>query len=124
MEKLAYCGNDCNFCPRYIGTENNNTDELESSAEIWYKVGWRDRILTPDEMKCSGCSSAKECRYRIKECCAEKNIDNCGYCEEYACKKLKNTFKKTKEYKEKSKPILSKEDYKLLEKAFFLKKEN
>ena len=80
MEKLAYCCNDCNFCHRFIGTKNNNTNELKSAAEIWYKVGWRDKVLLPDEMRCFGCPSAKWCRYGIKECCGKNLIDNCGYC--------------------------------------------
>ena len=63
MIKLACCGDDCNYCPRYVGTINNNENELKKAAEIWYKVGWRDNILLPDEMECFGCSSVKWCRY-------------------------------------------------------------
>lgn len=51
MIKLACCGDDCNYCLRYIGTKNNNEKELKKAAEIWLKVGWRDKLLLPDEMK-------------------------------------------------------------------------
>lgn len=123
MMKLAYCGDDCNYCPRYVGTINNNENELKKAAEIWYKVGWRDNILLPDEMKCFGCSSVKWCRYGMKECCEKKQIDNCGYCSEYPCEKLKEAFKTTKEFEEKSKTVLPKNEYDILKKAFYRKEE-
>lgn len=123
MMKLTYCGNDCNLCPRFMGTKDNNTDELKRAAEMWLKVGWRERVLSPDEMKCYGCSSAEWCRYEIEECCEEKNIDNCGYCNNYPCNKINEVFKESKEYEERSKTVLSNSEYGLLKKAFYMKKE-
>jgi len=124
MIKLACCGNDCNYCPRYIGTINNDVDALKKAAEIWYKIGLRDKILSPDEMKCSGCSSVKWCKYGIKECCKKKKIDNCGYCAEMPCGKLKEMFKRTKKYEKISKSLLSKEEYNILKAAFWVKEKN
>lgn len=60
----------------------------------------------------------------MKECCENKKIENCGYCIEYPCNKIEKAFKKTKEYKEKSKKILSNEDYELFKKAFYMKGKN
>ena len=121
MIKLACCGDDCNYCPRYTGTINNDKEALSRTAEIWYSMGWRDRVLSPDEMKCSGCLSLKECMYGIKECCEKKQIANCGYCAEMPCGKLKEMFKRTKKYKKISKSILSKEEYNILKAAFWVK---
>ena len=103
MIKLACCGDDCNYCLRYIGTINNNTEKLIQAAGIWFKAGLRDRLLSPDEMKCNGCVSVPLCRYGIKDCCEKKEIDNCGYCNEYPCDKIEKAFTTTKEYDEKSK---------------------
>lgn len=123
MIKLACCGDNCNLCPRYIGTINNNIDALKEAAEIWYKIGWRDRVLSTEEMKCLGCSSVKGCKYSIKECCKDRQIDNCGYCIEIPCSKLKEIFEKNKRNEKISKSLLTKEEYDMLNAAFFMKKE-
>lgn len=121
MKKLAYCGDDCSCCPRYIGTINDDVEVLKKAAEIWYKMGFRDRILSPDAIKCSGCLSVRECTYGIKECCKKKKIDNCGYCTEMPCDKLKEMFKRAKKYKKISKALLAKEEYEMLNTAFWMK---
>lgn len=123
MMQLACCGDDCNYCPRYTGTINNDEGMLNRAAEIWYKIGWRDRILSPDEMKCYGCLSVKNCVYGIKECCKKKKIDNCGYCAKMPCGKLKRMFDRNKKYKEISKTLLTEEEYEILKVAFWTKEE-
>lgn len=44
-EKPIYsvCGDDCAVCPRYVAKTD---EELHETAEFWYRVGWRDRILS------------------------------------------------------------------------------
>ena len=123
MIKLACCGDDCNYCPRYIGTINNDEDMLNRAAEIWYKMGWRDKILSPDEMKCYGCLFIRNCVYGIKECCGRKKIDNCGYCSEMPCRKLTEALRKIKEFKDISKSTLSEEEFDMLKAAFYMKEE-
>ena len=42
-EKITLCGDNCMECPRY----NAHTDEeLQAVAELWYKVGWRERVVS------------------------------------------------------------------------------
>lgn len=42
---LAACGNDCSVCPRYIKEPYVKTEiELAHTAELWYKIGYRDGI--------------------------------------------------------------------------------
>jgi len=103
-----------------------NKDEftLKKVAIIWNKAGWRDKIANPEEMKCYGCYSNKNCGYGIKECCLKKDIDNCGKCHLYPCHKIEDMFERTKIYADKCKELLSSEEYELINKAFFLKKEN
>lgn len=43
MNRIAFCGNNCDFCPRYIATKNESIEELRRCAEIWYKLGWREK---------------------------------------------------------------------------------
>jgi len=123
MMKMACCGDDCNYCPRYTGTINNDKDMLNRAAEIWYKIGWRGRILSPDEMKCYGCLSVKNCAYGIKECCEKKKIDNCGYCSEMPCGSLKEAIKRVKKFEKISKTLLPEEEYEIFEMAFWTKEE-
>ena len=75
-------------------------------------------------MKCYGCYFNKNCGYGIKECCLKKDIDNCGKCPVYPCNKVQKMFERTKSYSIKCKEILSSEEYELINRAFFLKKEN
>ena len=54
MEKITLCGDNCLECPRYLARTNS---ELEKVAELWFRVGWRDRIVPIDEIRCFGCTS-------------------------------------------------------------------
>lgn len=52
-EKITLCGDNCIACPRYNA---HSKEELEQVAKLWYRVGWRDRIVSADEIACGGCS--------------------------------------------------------------------
>jgi len=127
MLKLAFCGDDCNACPRYIATQSSNVERLKEVAEMWKRAGWRDTIVPPEEMLCHGCASVKWCRYDdIRKCAQEKGIDNCGQCGNYPCAEIEEVFEQTKSYAKDSKARCSKkkEDYECLHRAFFSKKQN
>ena len=92
---------------------------------MWERVGWRNRVLSPEEIKCGGCKTVKWCRYNeIRECAIKKQIDNCGECNKYPCGKLNVVFEKTVKYMEECKILFSEKDFHVLSKAFFTKKEN
>lgn len=125
MSKLACCGDDCNFCLRYVATLNKDEDKLREIAILWKKIGWRDNIDPPETLICYGCDTFSEtCEYNVRECCIEKNNENCGKCEDYPCDKIENAFRTTRNNAQKYRHILSKENYEIFEKAFFSKKEN
>ena len=65
MEKITLCGDNCSECPRYLA---KTEDELKAVAQLWYRVGWRDKIVSNDEIKCFGCSSHKKCTYQLFYC--------------------------------------------------------
>ena len=52
MKKLlAACGNDCSVCPGYnVSTYEKTEDKLNHNAELWYRIGYRDRIVSNDEI--------------------------------------------------------------------------
>ena len=124
MLKLAFCGDDCNFCPRYIATQSGSEERLREAALLWKQAGWRDAISPPAEMVCYGCEQAERCTYNIRECALKRQVNNCGECKDYPCEKVLKAFERTDTYAKKCKEILSPKDYECLQKAFFSKREN
>lgn len=121
MEKLSLCGDNCTYCPRYNAKSH---EELRKVAEFWYKIGWRDRIVSDEEIACNGCSSHKVCTYKLTECIKSKGIEKCNQCDEFICYKIEAMLNKSREYEEKCRKICSREEFYILEKAFFHKEEN
>lgn len=46
-ERIALYGDNCIECPRYNAY---GEAELKNIAELWYKVGWRDRVVSNEEI--------------------------------------------------------------------------
>lgn len=124
MQKIAPCGNDCLACLRYIATQSNDISKLKEVAELWNRVGLRDKVVSPEEIKCYECSSVNFCRYGIQKCASEKKIDNCGRCNNYPCNLSTRSFEQTNKYAESIKKICTEEEYQQFMAAFFSKKEN
>lgn len=124
MQRIAPCGNDCLACLRYIATQSNDISKLNEVAELWNRVGWRDEVVSPEEIKCYGCSSVNFCRYEIQKCASEKKIDNCGSCNDYPCNLSTRSFEQTKKYAQSIKDICTEKEYQQFTGAFFSKKEN
>lgn len=120
-ELITLCGDNCIECPRYKG---KTKEELEKVAELWYNIGWMDKIVSADEIKCTGCSSHKQCTFKLVGCIKEHKISKCNQCTEYPCNKIEDMFKRSKEYKIKCKEVCSDSEYKMVERAFFHKEEN
>lgn len=76
-ELITLCGDNCMECPRYNA---RSEDELRAVAELWYKVGWRDRVVSNEEIRCSGCSSHKDCTYHLIECTDKHHVKKCNEC--------------------------------------------
>ena len=120
-EKITLCGDNCLCCPRYNAKSD---DELEKVAELWYRIGFRDKIVSNEEIKCDGCSSHKKCTYNLVECTHNHNVEKCNMCNEFPCDKINDMLKRSKEYQKKCREVCSEEEYKTLEKAFFDKENN
>ena len=94
------CGFDCSKCPIYMISVEKD-ENLRKIIEDKYKI--------KKGMECLGCLSDKcasicgQCK--IKACCKNKNIKNCGYCDDFEnCKDIRyilNTNINSKEYLEK-----------------------
>lgn len=98
--------------------------ELQNAAQLWYRVGWRDCVVSSEEIRCEGCSSHKQCIYHLVECTKEHNVDKCNQCEEFPCGKISSMLERSKEYQKRCKDVCTDAEYDMLEKAFFDKENN
>ena len=121
QEKITLCGDNCIECPRYNA---HSDEELRNVAELWYRVGWRERIVSNEEIKCEGCSSHKQCTYHLVECTKSHSVDKCNQCAEFPCEKISSMLERSKEYQKRCKEVCSDAEYEMLEKAFFDKEKN
>lgn len=122
---ISACGNDCSACPRYVKEPYQKTDEeLNHTAELWFKIGYRDHIAGNEEISCYGCKADNWCRYKIIKCVNENHIKNCGQCRQYPCGNIKKCFEVTKSFEPFCKNVCTAEEYKILKRAFFEKKQN
>jgi len=89
VEILARCGYRCDLCPAYAGNIHSARDR-QNASDGWYKyAGFR---VPPEKINCPGCSGDnqpqdKDCP--VRPCVIQKGIDNCGYCRDMPCDKLK-----------------------------------
>ena len=120
-DKITLCGDNCFACPRYMAQSD---EELKAVAELWCRVGWRDKEVPADEMRCAGCSSHKQCTYHLVECVAEHNVQRCNQCSDYPCHKISDLLVRSEQYQKKAKEVCSVAEYRQLEAAFFDKKRN
>ena len=122
---IAACGNDCSACPRYTAHPYGKTDEeLHRTAELWMKIGYRDHIVSNEEIDCTGCKPENWCRYHVVKCCKDKGIKTCAECDEYPCANMKDCFSVTKSFEPKCRQVCTDQEYELLKKAFFMKEQN
>ena len=90
--KMGYCGDNCDACPRYIATVSRSKEKLIEAMNLSKKVGWNLEKNDPELFKCKGCQDIESCEYGVKECCVEKNIENCGQCKSYPCHTIEKAF--------------------------------
>ena len=121
--KISICGDVCSDCPRYIATGKNDIAELEKIAELWYRLGFRDKILRPEDLKCTGCHKDKFCNHNLNQCEHLGHKNNCGECDCFPCDKINSVFKKTDNTSMECKNKCSNSEYHTLYNAFFVKRE-
>ena len=122
MEKIiAACGNDCAACPRHLP---RTEEELHHTAELWHRIGYRDRVVSNEEIACSGCKPGNWCRYGIIDCVTERGLRNCGECGEYPCARAEECFRVTRSFYPACAAACSPGELEALERAFFEKEKN
>jgi hypothetical protein len=97
VEKIvAVCGLRCDECPAYIATVSDDDAKREETARQWSKAYNSD--ISPGDINCMSCLSREgphfshcyECE--IRKCATARGVENCAYCEDYACDKVGGLF--------------------------------
>ena len=107
-------------CRRTPKPQKNCTTPLSCGI----KIGYRDHVVTNEEIACTGCKEENWCRYRLVKCVNEKHIAHCGQCENYPCDVMKACFTVTGSFISTCKKVCTPEDFEILRKAFFEKEKN
>ena len=93
MDKMvAFCGIVCTECPAFIATQKDDDNERTKVAELWSQEFKAE--TKSEDINCDGCLSENGRLFNhctvceIRKCGREKNVENCAYCDDYACEKL------------------------------------
>ena len=122
---IAACGNDCSVCPRYVAHPYEKTrDELRHTAELWMQIGYRDHVVSEEEISCAGCRPENWCRYHAVKCCRDKGIESCAECGAFPCANMDECFRVTKSFEPKCRRVCTEQEYDQLRRAFFEKEKN
>ncbi len=93
MDKMiSYCGIDCKACPAYLATQADDNARRAKVAAFWSKMFGAQ--IPPEAINCDGCTRSDgrlfghchTCEVRL--CAREKELESCGRCSDYSCKKL------------------------------------
>ncbi|HEX2919789.1 MAG TPA: GNAT family N-acetyltransferase [Bacteroidales bacterium] len=122
-EIISVCGDVCSECPRFTATKANNEEKLKELALLWFKLGFRDSVVEPGQMKCKGCSKDKPCGYDLTTCEQLGNGKNCGECLVFPCEKIEAVFRRTERIKTSCLSKCDKHEYDQMKRAFFMKRE-
>ena len=93
---IACCGLDCEKCPAFIATINDDEALREQTARQWSRI-YRAEIL-PAQVRCTGCRGEGEkffyCGHmcEVRRCAEQKGLVHCGQCPGFACELLSPIF--------------------------------
>jgi hypothetical protein len=87
-EMIGYCGYSCHLC----AARSDDPAVRQKLVDGWRKI-FGHQMYTAENVKCDGCLSNgrladKQCKAR--PCAIERGMENCAYCDEFVCDKVKN----------------------------------
>jgi hypothetical protein len=121
---IGICGDNCQFCPRYVATKEGRPEALEKVKELWVRLGLRDPDFPAHALACHGCKPENRCAYsELRACTKERMVDNCGLCHEYPCDLIMAAFDKTEKLYFHAIRVCTPSEMAALKKAFFTKRQ-
>ena len=121
MERITLCGDDCLKCPRYLA---QTEEALRRAAELWYRVGWRDHVVSNEEIRCAGCTPEKPCTFQLTECVKQHHVKACYACGAFPCEKIARMLQRSRQTQERCREVCTEGEYQMLQAAFFHKARN
>lgn len=119
---LSVCGDDCAVCPRFLA---QTEEELHETAIFWFRCGWRDRVVSNEEIRCRGCGSRSSCTFQLLSCIREHGINKYSSCPEFQCKKIKDTLSRSALGQQQCRAACENDrEYALFLRAFYEKEKN
>lgn len=92
MSLIAYCGLNCEKCPAYQATQDDDQALREKVAVEWSKeFNWE---LTAYDINCDGCQSVEGAHFSycfecpMRPCAMKRSLSTCADCAEYPCEDL------------------------------------
>ena len=91
-ELLSRCGYRCDLCLAYRPNIEKKPDNRQILSDGWFKYfGFR---IQPENIICDGCLAEHpkliDQGCPVRPCVNERGLENCGYCDQYICEKLKD----------------------------------
>ena len=118
----SVCGDDCAVCPRFLA---RTEEELHETAAFWHDAGWRDHVVTNEEIRCAGCGSRGKCTFMMLPCLREHQAEACVDCAEYPCTKIDDMLKRSAEKQAQCRSACENDmEYAMLCRAFYDKERN
>jgi hypothetical protein len=112
-QKISLCGFNCGICPAY--KTNIKSDKDRAKVDEGWKKFHKTRGWIYKENFCQGCFNAPETPLwsgcYIRKCVLTNNVENCGFCPDYPCPRIKNMIHITKKIAERAKKEGTLEDY-------------
>ncbi len=121
--RIGICGDVCSECPRYTATLANDQGRLVEFAELWHRLGFRETVVSPESLRCSGCSRDMACANGVNRCEQLGDGNNCGECDNFPCETIGLVFSKTDELDSICREKCSESEYEMLSRAFLRKRE-
>ena len=119
---ISLCGDDCAVCPRSLAKTD---DELHETAVFWKKAGWRDRVVSNEEISCTGCGSKGVCAFGLISCVKSHEVKSCNECGEFPCEKIHKAMESSDEKKEACrKACESQDEFEMFCRSFYEKEKN
>lgn len=98
---IAYCGLTCVNCPIYLATfelDKLRQQTMRQSIAEQCNTLYGMNLQPEDISDCDGCKATTGRIFlgclncEIRKCASPKSIENCAYCDDYACENLKKHF--------------------------------
>ncbi|MFX0185118.1 MAG: DUF3795 domain-containing protein [Candidatus Hodarchaeota archaeon] len=115
-EAISLCGFDCGICPAF--EENLTSEEDRIKVDEGWKKFHKTRGWVYKEDFCNGCFYIPETpplwsTCFIRKCVLGNNVENCGYCLDYPCPRIKNMIRIINKIAERTRDSGTQKDYQM-----------